>query len=172
MRLVYRTRQFWRALHAKPGKEELALIQQALSPPLLVLFLRMQASEQAHSFRVFHRLLQQGEKHPDLLAAALLHDVGKSLHPLRLWERVMIVLGKHFFPEQANLWGQGGPSGLQRAFVVSNQHPRWGAEMAKQAGASPVTVRLIERHQDPAPPKPANLEDQLLFQLQLSDNES
>ena len=27
-------------------------------------------------------------------------------HPLRLWERVFIVLGKRFFPGQMNSWGR------------------------------------------------------------------
>jgi hypothetical protein len=65
----------------------------------------MQESEQAHALRVLHALLEQGEEHPDLSVAALLHDVGKSRFPLKLWERVLIVLGQAFFPERAARWG-------------------------------------------------------------------
>jgi len=118
-----------------------------------------------------------GEEQPDLLAAALLHDVGKSDHPLHIWERVVIVLGKAFFPGQVRRWGQGEPTGWRRPFVVAEQHPAWGADMAAEAGASPTTATLIRHHQDllvasgsqDTPPSPITL---LLLPLQALDNEN
>ena len=82
---------------------------------------------------VWRRLVDQDEHNPDLLAAALLHDVGKSRFPLRLWERVLIVSLKAFFPDRATRWGVGAAKGWRRALVVAAQHPTWGAEMARQA---------------------------------------
>ena len=35
---------------------------------------------------------EQGEENPDLLTAALLHDSGKTRTPLRIWERVVVVI--------------------------------------------------------------------------------
>jgi len=136
------------------------------------LFNRMHDSEQAHSLRVYNQLLAQGEKDTDLLVAALLHDVGKSRHPLRLYERVVVVLAKALFPEQVKQWGQGDPGGWQRPFVIAEQHPAWGAEMAAQAGASPKAVALIYRHQEKLSGKADTHEDQLLLRLQLLDEES
>lgn len=151
------------------------------------LFLRMQPGEQAHSLWIFNQLIDQNETSEDLLAAALLHDVGKSRYPLRLWDRVLIVLGKRMFPLQAKNWGSGEARGWQRPFVVAEKHAEWGASMAEEAGASPVVVELIRRHQDPsgnpvgqpdrdgikgAVMDSAGLEDGLLFRLQSLDNES
>ncbi len=136
------------------------------------IFNQMHPSEQAHSLRIARQLIEQGETHPDLLAAALLHDSGKSNHPLHLWERALIVLSKALFPDKAKQWGSGGPKGWKRAFVVAEQHGEWGAQMAAQAGASPQVVELIRRHQLP-PERPAeNLEDRLLLRLQRVDDES
>lgn len=190
MRALYRVRQFWHALVATPDPEELAQARHLLTPALMELFLRLQPSEQAHSLWVFRQLREAGETNPDLLAAALLHDVGKSRQPLRLWERAVIVLGKALFPEKNKDWGQAEPQGWKRPFVVAAQHSVWGAEMAAGAGATPMTVALIRRHQDSlqrssprkrvtesihpqqASQNPISPEDQLLSRLQLLDDES
>jgi hypothetical protein len=174
-RLLYRTRQFWQALRSTPSFEDSELIQSILTGPQLDLFRQLQASEQAHSLRVFRALLEQGETQGDLFVAALLHDVGKSRFRLKLWERIAIVLVKAVCPGCAERWGTGHPAGWRRAFVVSAQHPGWGAEMAAAAGASPLTQALIRRHQEDrreARVGPESLEDRLLAKLVLVDDES
>ena len=145
----------------------------------MALFLCLQPSEQAHSLWIYRRLIQQNDVDPDLLAAALLHDVGKICYPLHLWERVAIVLGKAWFLERVKGWGRAAPRGWKRPFVVAEQHPAWGAELAAQADASPLAVALIRRHQDvidpvPMPPSGENvsLEERLLSRLQSLDNET
>jgi hypothetical protein len=177
MRLLYRLSQFWEALVAKPTASGLALAQSILYGPLLELFLRLQPSEQAHSLRIACLLIGQNEDNPDLLVAALLHDVGKCRFPLRVWERVLIVLGKALFPEQARKWGKGHPYGWRRPFVVAEQHPDWGAEMAAQAGASALTVSLVRNHQEhlsvhSVSSEPDKTEALLLQRLQRLDNKS
>jgi hypothetical protein len=168
---LYRARQFWFALKAAPSDEDLDRARQVLSPPLMDLFFSMQTGEQVHSLKVFHRLLKSKETSPELLAAALLHDVGKSQHPLRLWERVLVVAGQAIFPNLVNRWGTGEAYGWKRAFVVAAKHPVWGAEMAYTAGASPMVVFLIRLHRDEVSPA-VDLENRLLISLQRADNES
>lgn len=148
MGIRYRTRQFWFALTARPASDDLAQAGHFLSPQLLQIFLQMQPGEQAHSLAVFRRLLDQGETDRDLLAAALLHDVGKSRCRLYLWERVFIVLAHRIAPHWAWRRDQSAPRGPLRSLVVAARHPEWGAQMAQAAGASPCTVELIRRHQD------------------------
>lgn len=178
--ILYRVRQFKHAVSAKPTSEDLDEIQGILTPEQMALFRQMQASEQAHSLLVFKQLHNLGKaglvtNHPDLFVAALLHDIGKVNHPLRLYERVMVVLGKALFPDRSKIWGNAtfdSPSSLggwKRPFIVAAQHPKWGAEMAAKAGTSPLAVALIRRHQDYSPTKNINLEDNLLKVLQVID---
>lgn len=148
MRILYRSRQFWGALSATPDELSLTAANQVLSAPLMNLFLKMQPSEQAHSLRIYMQLHSSGEQNHDLLVAALLHDVGKSLYPLRSWERALVVLVKAFYPPLAKRWGQGQPIGWRRAFVVAENHPAWGADLALQSGASPLVAAIIRRHQE------------------------
>lgn len=177
-RLLYRTRQFWQAVRPAPAGERLRLARSVLAPPQMALFRRMSPDEQAHGWRVLQALQARGETHPDLLVAALLHDVGKSRCPLRLWERVLIVLGRALFPSRVRRWEKAPARGWRRAFAVAGQHPEWGAAMAAEAGVSPLAAALIRRHQDipgekstdPARLEP--LEERLLRALQAVDDES
>ena len=185
MQILYRARQTWNAITGIPKKGDIDQVRKILSPDLMPLFLCLQPGEQAHSFWVYNQLRQSGETNHDLLVAALLHDVGKSLHPLHLWERIVIVLGKTISPQGAKAWGQGEPQGFLRPFVISEKHPVWGADMAAQAGASQLTVSIIRRHLEPQNINPNEqsgenpgvttnqlMERQLLHRLQRADNKS
>jgi hypothetical protein len=147
-RLAYRSRQFRGALlmPRRPVTDD--LLRPHLSSAQIVLFRRMQPSEQAHAFQVLERLTAAGHADPDLLAAALLHDAGKALAPLSLVDRALVVLARQFLPAAARRWGSGEPRGFFRPFVTAAQHPAWGANLAAAAGASPRTCDLIRRHQD------------------------
>ncbi len=150
-RVLYRVRQFFLALWATADPKEIEQARLALTTAQMSLFVGMHPSEQAHALSVYRQLVDQGETSPDLLVAALLHDVGKSHSPLRLWERVLIVLAKVIIPAQFRRWGNSSPEefrGWKRAFVVAEQHPAWGAALAAEAGASSRTVALIRLHQD------------------------
>jgi len=164
-RLAYRTRQFWSALAGPRIRVGVEDVLPYLSPFQIELFHRMQISEQAHAYRVLERLKATGQTDPDLLAAALLHDTGKILYPLSLLDRVIVVLGNHFFQQSTARWSEGSPAGLRRPFVVATMHPSWGADLARQAGASPRTMDLIRRHHDPL-----STNDSLLVALQTADN--
>jgi predicted HD phosphohydrolase len=165
-------------VHAVPTAQQIDQVKQTLGPELIRLFQAMQPSEQAHSLGIYHQLIDQGDSDNDLLAAALLHDAGKSLYPLSLWERVLIVLGKALLPNQAKEWGQSRPSGWRRPFVVAEEHARWGAELASQYGASQRTAWFIRCHQAGASPennkeyKYTENDERLLERLRKLDNEN
>jgi hypothetical protein len=154
VRIYYRTRQFWHGLRITPTNNEMDRARSVLSSTQFDLFMRMQPGEQSHSLAVFTKLSAAGDDDPDLLVAALLHDVGKTLFPLKLWERAWIVLANAVFPRFSNGWALGDFEDLKklsfwkRPLVVAKQHPKWGAELAAQAGSSHLVVSLISRHQE------------------------
>ena len=162
-RARYRLTQFRDYVRPRaPGPSDLADMRRVLPPPLAALFLRQTTGEQAHALRVMRRVdaggLQAGRL--ELLQAALLHDVGKTRAPLSLPERVAVVLGGRLWPglkERSN-W---------RPFVTARRHAEWGAQMCAEAGAPPLTVELVRRHQSPAAPG-----DRLLAVLQMADDDN
>lgn len=161
-----------RALTAFSRPIDYAVVESILTPELTTLFKRMRRSEQEHSIRVMRTLRSQGHTQPDLLVAALLHDVGKSRCPYTLFDRVLIVLvGRLITWNLIWYWGKkGNPRGWRRPFVVAVQHPIWSAEDMAQAGATPLAVTLARHHQDKLGHPPQSEEERLLVLLQEADN--
>jgi hypothetical protein len=177
-RFLYRSRQFWQAISTRSSPQDMELLTSILSPAQVELFQQMQKSEQAHSLVVLDELMNKGEEDPDLLTAALLHDAGKTRAPIRLWERVMIVIVRAICQNCIQKWGAidiDDPEtalGWRRAFIVAEQHPAWGADLAAECGTSPMAVSLIARHQEPLSPGVSSMEDILLKKLQAVDDKN
>jgi putative nucleotidyltransferase with HDIG domain len=169
-RVRYRVAQFGQWLLDSVRPPNLTYVRARLpNPTLIALFTRMSRADQHHGIAVARTLEHQGYDDPALIAAALLHDVGKSRTGVSVWARVIVVLGEWLLPRVAARWGEGQAKGLRRPFVVRQQHPAWGAEMAQQAGASPVTVRLIRSHHNPTGERDADRP--LLTALHAADEE-
>lgn len=172
-RVGYRVWQFGRLVWPQPlTAAEKQAVAALLSRRQWLLFNEFAPSDQRHSYQVLQTLVAAGEREPSLLVAALLHDIGKVCHPVYIWDRVLIVLGEAFLSRQAAAWGAGEAVGWKRPFVIRAQHPAWGAELVQAAGATPLTVRLVARHQDKLPVSPASGEDRLLARLQWADDQN
>ena len=171
MSISYRLTQFWWNITAEPLSEPIRQgIAVTLSPAERELFYRFQESDQWHAYRVFTTLKETGQSQPDLLAAALLHDVGKTKVNLSVWDRILIVITELLQPYKVRSWGQGDLQSWKRPFVVRLRHAQWGAEMARSAGSSARTIDLIRRHQDPLAYDPKSIDDEMLRLLQWADD--
>jgi hypothetical protein len=147
MGFVYRARQFFHNLSARPQPADLRTAQAFLTPPLYALFCQMDSADQAHSLEVFKTLQNEGEENEDLLSAALLHDIGKANVQPALWERVVAVLAGPFMGKRWESWADGTARGWRKALVIAAAHPDWGADRVRQAGGSQCLERLIRYHQ-------------------------
>jgi putative nucleotidyltransferase with HDIG domain len=167
MGLPYRLGQFARLLRpAELSPEQEADVAQVLSAAEVALFQRLVASDRWHSYEVYRLLLDAGETDANLLAAALLHDIGKTRARPGILGRVAVVLAEKWLPRRAAAWSEGEPSGWRRPFVIRARHPEWGAALAQAAGSPPETVALIRQHQDANAKRP----DRLLERLQWADD--
>lgn len=152
MAIGYRIRQLWQAVRAGPlTPAQLDEVGQTLTLAEVELFARMPVNDQWHAYRVYGMLRDSGQADDVLLAAALLHDVGKTQARLSVWDRCLAVLGEHVAPRRVSHWGEGDARGWKRAFVVRRQHAAWGAALARDCGARPEVIDLIRRHQDTIP---------------------
>ncbi len=164
---LYRARQFFHALNAlfNSGQEseaDAAILARYLSPPQCALFTAMPAHDRHHSLAVLHTLQRMGETDPDLNAAALLHDVGKSeydatgrlIRTVPLWCRMAkVAIMMLPYGDRLLRWlsaqGATRPKGIRHAFYLSWEHPRLGADLAARLGVSPQAVALIRDHMQP-----------------------
>lgn len=172
MGIAYRLRQLQANLAAGPLTETARReVADQLSAAELALFKGYTFADQWHSYRVLRCLRDAGYNDPDLLTAALLHDIGKARSPLSIKDRTVIVLAGALFPRRVERWGQGAPDGWRRPFVARSRHPEWGAQMAEAAGSRPVAVELIRRHQAKLAPNHNEI-DRLLAILQWADDQN
>lgn len=165
-RVWRRVRQVYLGWGRPLSTAELEEVARWLPPAAFALWRGQSRRDQRHALRVFRRLQRWGYTHPALLAAALLHDVGKTRARLRLWHRVAWVLVQALWPRAAARLAQ--PSGWRYPFWVLAEHPRLGAALAREAGCDEETVWLIAHHQDRHPPTDAR-RAALLRLLQLAD---
>lgn len=124
----------------------------------LPLFQSMSRPDQQHSLRVCHGLLARGCDDKDMLAAALLHDVGKAEGRVPFWTRPIIVIGRRVAPERlSQLAVYPDASGKnqarwRRSLGFAWWHAEVGAELAEAAGLSERAVLYIRTHHQPAGP--------------------
>ena len=83
-----------------------------------------------------------------VLAAALLHDCGKTVSGLGTYGRVIATLsGKMAGLDQAVAWTE--TTGFTRRVGLYLEHPRLGAELLGLAGSAPLTVAWTAEHHLP-----------------------
>ena len=169
---MYRVRQFFGALTARTDEDDEQIVTRLLTLPQRDLFRRMAPNDQRHSINVCTTLRDIGESNPDLLVAALLHDVGKASGRIWLWQRTLIVLLQRRAPRLLDWLARGSfqtsAPWWRRGFVVNRLHTDLSARWAAEAGCSPTTITLIRRHQEPLETIESD-EDRLLAVLQWAD---
>ena len=143
MRALYRARQLPSSLRPRIDAKRRAEADDLLREPERVLFETMTLRDQQHCLEVYARLRERGHDDPGLLAAALLHDVGKG--PVALWHRVAYVVLEAAAPKLLDrLAKPGAGAGWREALYRCRHHAALGAEQARRAGASEQVVALIQ----------------------------
>jgi hypothetical protein len=144
-------RRFFASL--RPGRPPAASQQWAASQlldPEQVLWDRMSAADQRHAVgvaREVERALGHEATRP-ILAAALLHDVGKVESRLGTYGRVVATLSaKVAGAEMAHTWRR--QRGFARRVGLYLLHADLGGDLLELAGSDPLTVAWAREHHEP-----------------------
>jgi hypothetical protein len=153
--IAYRWQQVYQQLGfvAPLTREDYAEVERWLPTAALPLFRQMSAADQQHSLRVCRGLQARGCVEQDMLAAALLHDVGKAQGRVPFWTRPVIVIGKLLVPALlTKLAIEPQCSDMQklprwrRKLSYAWWHAEVGADVAAAAGLSERAVLYIRTH--------------------------
>jgi hypothetical protein len=142
-------------------EEEDAEVARRLPPPALTLFNTMATADKRHALRVYRGLQKRGCSEEDMLAAALLHDVGKAWGRVPFWTRPAVVLGRRLLPAllrrlvvypAALDTPARAPLDWRRALSYAWFHAEVGAQLAAAAGMPERVVVYIRTHHQPHGP--------------------
>jgi hypothetical protein len=139
---VHRLGQFVAHVRARVAPEEAALAHRVLPAPLVNLFDGMPVADRRHALDVAGRLLAAGHDDPDLLAAALLHDVAKG-HRMRLGHRIAGVLLQAFAPGVLRRLASPDPRSWRHPSHLYLHHADLSAQRVTAAGGSERAATFI-----------------------------
>lgn len=136
-----------------PKASERAWVESTLSRREFELWSRMPGPDRRHSAKVARRVQRTlgHEATLPVLAAALLHDVGKLDSHLRTYGRVVATLAGGFVhrdPVIVQGWTQ--TTGFTRRVGLYLTHPDLGGDLLAMAGSDPLTVSWAREHHRPA----------------------
>ena len=149
---LHLTRRFFGALRpGGPSEADRAWIESVLSDDEYALWRRQYGPDRRHTATVAREVQRRlgNEATSPVLAAALLHDIGKIDADLGTWGRVVATLSaKVAGRDTARLWTKS--TGFTRKVGLYLQHPEIGADMLEMAQSDPLTVAWAEQHHQPA----------------------
>lgn len=151
MRAAHLARRFFGSLvpaGPRPADDEWARDQ--LLERERALWARMSRADRRHAVRVaraVERALGHEASRP-VLAAALLHDVGKTASGLGVYGRVVATLAAAVAGrDAADDWSRS--RGFTRRVGLYVRHPELGGDMLRLAGSDPLTERWARQHHLP-----------------------
>ena len=133
-----------------PSPADETWVREVLATREHELWSRMCRADRRHAAGVARRVQRAlgQEATPGVLAAALLHDVGKIDSGLGAYGRVVAtVCGAVASDKTIDAWRRG--RGFTRRVGLYLQHARIGSEMLALAGSHPVTVAWAREHHLP-----------------------
>lgn len=151
-RPVHLARRFFGSLRpGGPHAADNAWVTQLLLPQELELWRTMSNPDRRHAVgvaRMVQQSLGDAASRP-VLAAALLHDVGKTVAGLRTYGRVVATLsGALAGRDMAVAWSE--TRGFTRRVGLYLDHPRLGGDLLALAGSDPLTEAWAREHHLPA----------------------
>lgn len=143
-------------------------VRSLLVPREIELWERMTATDRAHGVEVARRTAESIDT-PEVLAAALLHDVGKVEADAGIVSRVLATLVDPFVSEtRASGWAQRtGPVGTLGRLLC---YPQIGARLLADVGSARLVVQWAAEHHQP--PRRWTIDPAIGTVLQAADDAS
>ena len=143
-------RFFGSVLPVGPAASDRDWVEAQLLPGELEVWHKMSAQDRRHAAGVARRVERTlgTEAGRPVLAAALLHDCGKTVSGFGTYGRVIATVSANVAGhDQAVAWSE--TRGFTRRVGLYIEHPRLGADLLGMAGSAPLTVAWAAEHHLP-----------------------
>ncbi len=152
-------------------------VQSQLLPGEWSLWTQMSGADRRHAVGVARRTITElGGDGPDgvvprsVVAAALLHDVGKIESGLGTWSRAGVTFaGMAVGREKLLGWSEESDASWRRRVGRYLSHDQVGADLLLEAGSEPLTVAWAREHHQP--PEDWSIDAQLGEALKVADDD-
>ncbi len=171
MKALHLTKRFFGSLlPIGPSREDDEWATSQLLEGEVALWQRMSAQDRRHAAGVARRTVDTLGERADrpVIAAALLHDVGKVDSQLGTFHRVVATLSAAVAGrETAELWVRG--SGITRRIGLYLRHPEIGGDLLAMAGSDVFTATWARQHH--LPEEMCSLDTELASALRDADDD-
>jgi len=171
MKALHLTKRFFGSLlPIGPSREDDEWATSQLLEGEVALWQRMSAQDRRHAAGVARRTVDTLGERADrpVIAAALLHDVGKVDSQLGTFHRVVATLSAAVAGrETAELWVRG--SGITRRIGLYLRHPEIGGDLLAMAGSDVFTATWAREHH--LPEEMCSLDTELASALRDADDD-
>ena len=114
-----------------------------------ILFRKLQNSEKAHAFQVMQDVQANGFSESYYLKATLLHDVGKIVYSMNVWERSLAVIFRFTLKKVHKNMQVENEKWWMRGSIVAEKHPEWGAELLLKTDLPSEIIEIVKSHHLP-----------------------
>jgi putative nucleotidyltransferase with HDIG domain len=157
-RLGHRINQFVFAVASRAIPEDRGFVSDYLNVKEASLFNRLPEDIRKHSIVVAKKLLELAHDAPpqvdgrELVRAGLLHDIGKGIVHLSIFDRAVLVTIHKWIRPVYDLFANRGrserASWFSRKFYVHREHANIASELLHSAGTEEKVIGIIQGHDD------------------------
>jgi hypothetical protein len=142
----------WSAVPFGPPRSDEQWALGVLEPDEVELWSRMSRPDRRHAIGVARRTASLlGDEVPQVMAAALLHDVGKLEASLGTAGRTVVTAAALMAGRRRLLqWGQRSRRRFLQRAALYLTHDRLGADLLEAAGSDPLVVAWAAQHHMPS----------------------
>lgn len=138
--MIKRIRQFLLCIFSSLGSQDLEYIDKKLDNNIKYIFLKLSKYEKKHSILVARAVEKQFKNDPDLVKAALLHDIGKTKYHINIIQKSLLVL--------FDLLTKGKLKKIteNKSINIFYNHGQMGYDILKDSGYNERILFIVKNH--------------------------
>ncbi|MFA6942072.1 MAG: HDIG domain-containing metalloprotein [Clostridiaceae bacterium] len=138
--MIKRIRQFLIYLFSSLSCQDIEYIDKKLDNNIKYVFLKLSKYEKKHSILVAQAVEKEFKNDPDLVVAALLHDIGKTKYHINITQKSLLVVLDHLTK------GKLKKITINKSINIFYNHGQIGYDILKNSGYNNRILFIVKNH--------------------------